>query len=1347
MKYSIIQKYVLILLFLISIKTYSNPFIYQAKEITIEEGLLSNLINKIYQDRQGYMWFGTEDGLSKYDGIHFTNFQYRPHDENSLSSSITYDIIQDRDLNIYVGTINGLNKIDADSSKVVFVPLLKKGLEFEVVVNKLLIDNWNNLWIGTNKGLFIYSINKECFEEELFNQDFNFEINGFCEDKYNNIWITSNKGVYKITFEDSITTAKIHKFSEINHSSFINCINEIKSGIWISSTNTNYFLPYQDSNVYEILIVEEQSKEILNDIKTVFVDDKNLLWIGSGAGLYYFDDLNQTLRGHVKEAMSLEVKRYNNYCCIDDISADKNNNIWVSSGKVGVKLLYQTNINSFVPYNNLFGSNLSKFFTSISIGSQNDLYAGSGGDGLYYFNNKKKTYSRLNFDNPIFKDVDIVITSTYLDANKKLWFGTYNKSFYSYDKNNGLVDYSDKISAGSKNRTFPITSITEYGDKLLIGSNGNGLYIFNKINGEIKNLNVANSSLSSNYITCIHIDRSNRIWIGTYWGLNLIDIRTERSRKFLYDKQNNVSISNNIINSINEDQNGNLWICTRYGLNKFHEDFTFETIDSNVGLPSNYVCSIVEGHNQEVWIATKKGLCSLNLIDNSIKNYMHNDSKSIIEYDENVWSKDGEGNIYLGSNMGIIQFHPATIKDFVQDRDIVITDIKLLNKSVYNINVIEKSQKKDGYPLKINHSQNVITFEYTALNFIDPGNDEFQYKLEGFDNEWQKVGHKRSATYTNLSSGDYKFKVKLINQNVSKDISIDVKVLPPLWQKWYAYMFYALILLLMLWIFKRYSIIKIKLKNDLITKEMKRQRDKEINEMKFRFFTNVSHEFRTPLTLIIGPLKKLKVENKDNPVYDVILKNANRMQRLVNQLLEFRMIESDVLKLNLRNGDIIKVVNNIYSVFKNLAEEKKIQYNIDSSIDSLIMAFDYDKIEKILYNLLSNAFKHTQSNGQIDLLITHNSESIQFIIEDSGEGISKEELPYVFDLFYSSPMQKVSKYSGSGVGLSLTKKLIDLHGGNIKVYSELNRRTKFIVTLPQGLVAEQNEKDDSELSVSKNIENYLYEDFKMSDTLDDIISIQSAEQRKMGTILIIEDNDEIRMFLNRLLISKYKILEASNGKEGLISAKKYHPDLIIADIMMPVMNGIEFCKRIKKDSKTDFIPVIIITAYHEKKFVIDALKSGANDFIEKPFDPNILLTKVENIISGQLKLNEKYKKKNLIQPSVVTNSTKDEDFLNRAIHLIEENLCDDKISVELLAQKIGVTQISLYRKIKKYSGMTPVEFIKVVKVKKAAEFLKNDPGLTINEVSYMVGFSDIQYFRRCFKNEYGVNPSEFRSKS
>ncbi|WP_430933978.1 hybrid sensor histidine kinase/response regulator transcription factor [Saccharicrinis sp. 156] len=1344
-KYRIIQKMLLIVLVIVTTDIYSNAIDYHAKEITIEDGLLSSLVNKIYQDKHGYIWIGTENGLSKYDGIHFKNYQYRPHDNNCLSSSIIYDIIQDADLNLYIGTVNGLNKIEADGGKINFMPLIYKGQELEVVVNKLLIDDWNNLWVGTNKGLFIYNLNKGSFEDELFNRDINFEVKDLCKDKYKNIWLTGREGVYKIAFEDSITTANVHKYSEINHSSYINCIKEITSGIWISSTNTNYFLPYQDDKVYEVSIVEKQSKEMLNDIKTVFADDKNLLWVGSGAGLFYFDDINQILRGHKQGKILLEVERYKDYCCIDDIFADRNNNIWVSSGKVGVKLLYQSSINSFKIYNTLFGDDLSKFFTSISVGIQNDLYAGSGGDGLYYFNNAMQTYSKLNFDNPVFKDVDIVVTSTYLDATNKLWFGTYNKSLFTYDQEEGLVDYSDIISAGNQNSTFPISAIIEYEDKLLVGSNGNGLYVYDKIKEKITNFNIENSNLSSNHITCLYIDKNNRIWIGTYWGLNLIDIRTERCRKFLYSEHSNASISNNIINSINEDQNGNLWICTRYGLNRFNEDFTFETIDNNDGLPSNYVCSIVEGHNQEVWIATKKGLCAMNLLDYSIKSYRQNDSKTIIEFDENVWNKDGEGNIYLGSNIGIIQFAPSAIKDFVQDCDIVMTDIKVLNKSIFDKNLMEKSLKKDKNSLKINHAQNVITFEYTALNFIDPENDEFIYKLEGFDIEWQKVGNKRSATYTNLRSGDYKFKVKLAKQNDSKEASIDIIILPPLWQKWYAYMLYTLILILLLWIFNRYSIIKIKLKNELVTKEIKRQKDKEINEMKFRFFTNVSHEFRTPLTLIIGPLEKLKTENKNNPIYDLILKNANRMQRLVNQLLEFRMIESEVLKLNLRNGDIIKAIHEIYDVFRYIAEEKNIKFSIESTTESYIMAFDYDKIEKIFYNLISNAFKNTEIKGKINILVIHSSNNIQIIIEDSGVGISNEELPNIFDLFYSSSTQKTSKFKGAGVGLSLTKKLVDLHGGTIEVSSKLNEGTKFTVNLPQKVVVEQDGKEELEKSVSKSIENYLKEDFKGLGS-EDSMSGNVSLKELFGTVLIIEDNDEIRMFLTSLLSSKYKIIEASNGKEGLISAKKYKPDLVIADVMMPIMNGIDFCKRIKKDSATDFIPVIIITAYDERKFAIDALNSGANDFIEKPFDPHVLMTKVENIINGQRKLNEKYEKRNLVQPSIVTTSTKDEDFLKKAIHLIEDNLIDDKISVELLAQKIGVTQISLYRKIKKYAGMTPVEFIKVVKVKKAAEFLKNDPDLTINEVSYMVGFSDIQYFRRCFKKEYGINPSEYKRK-
>jgi signal transduction histidine kinase/DNA-binding response OmpR family regulator len=729
--------------------------------------------------------------------------------------------------------------------------------------------------------------------------------------------------------------------------------------------------------------------------------------------------------------------------------------------------------------------------------------------------------------------------------------------------------------------------------------------------------------------------------------------------------------------------------------------------------------------------------------------------------------KNSKGYMYFGGLNGFNYFHPDSIRDNPFVPPVVFTDFVHFNADDKNSKVLNKHinyTDKIELPFK-----SVFTLEFTALNYTSTEKNEYEYKLEGFSDEWIQAGNQRTATYTNLDPGDYTFRVKGSNNDLiwnEEGSEVAITILPPWWKTKAAFVAYALLIILIFYSFRSYLVSKQKMKNNLIIKDLEKKKIEEVNQMKLRFFTNISHEFRTPLSLIMGPIESmLEMKSLDKGVtrqLKLMQGNAERLFRLINQLMDFRKIETGNMQLRASKDDIVRFLKEIKNAFNEFAKKHHITYEISAPVDKVEMYFDHDKLDKVFYNLLSNAFKFTPDHGTISVMIhmidkngsDNPRQHLEIIVQDTGAGISSDRLPKVFDRFYqignTSKFKRTVKQEGTGIGLALSKELIELHHGNIQVQSMEGLGTKFIIHLPV---------DDSHLTPEEIVHQPDYDAYMHNELYKFLSSDEPSEElsqtnesgsesnEKAGNlkkILVVEDNHEVREFIRVSLEPEYQVYEAEDGIAGFDAAQKEVPDLIINDIMMPRMDGVELTGKLKKDDITCHIPVILLTAKDTVEFKIKGLEIGADDYICKPFNVRLLKTRIKNLIENRVTLQNKFRKDILLEPKEVAVTSSDEKFLKKAMQVVENHISDSSFNVMVFVKEMGMSRSVMYRKLEAVTGQSVNEFIRSIRLKRAAQLLALNE-FTISEITYEVGFNDPQYFSKCFSKQFGKTPSAYAS--
>ncbi|MCG6191032.1 hybrid sensor histidine kinase/response regulator transcription factor [Maribellus maritimus] len=1313
-----------------------------------ENGLPNNQIQCIYQDSKGWLWIGTSQGLSRFDGYNFENFIPNSDDTNSLNGNLVRVITEDKDGNLLVGTEHGgLNIFDREKER--FSQSYKayeKLIDRDVSVNAIEKDRYGNTWIGTEFNIFVIDTAgllsavspKYSDSGKIFEQNF---IRNLRFDKNETLWIGTNNGIFFYNPSTNLIEPFELPFGENQNKQIEEIYVDEEGFIWIGTYSSGAFLIDAESKKLTKIELSPnvERSELVRAITKGAYDE---YWIGTRAGLYVYSKsrgVTSFYRHDERNPTSLS----NN--SVQYVFCDTQGETWIGTRK-GLNLLAKSKqvFHSFTAFPGDKHYLNSSSVYALWIDEDENIWVGTEDGGINIYNPETGTYEYLKHEKGNSNSISQnCIKAFEADGKGNLWVGTFLGGVDVVNLETG------KISHFKHNPDIPGTISSDEVWDICLDENGE-IWVASS-GGVDKYLEASNSFLhypqinGDESVFWVEIDSNDNMWFGS---LNEVIIYnpTENTIKRYFERSR----------SMYEDSKNRIWIATRgkgiaiYTAAKGPLTYLNETN----GLPNNEALCIEEDSKNNLWISTTNGLSKFDPEKGFFRNFTSKDGLTNNQFCYQSSFKNKSGELLFGSVSGFNIFNPAEIESEDPDIPLVFTDFKIFNKSVPISDekdaVLEKSISETEH-LVLNYNQDVFTLEFAALNYVAVDKNLYTYKLEGFNADWNEPSKIRSATYTNLNPGDYVLRIKRFLPGIGKEtneLQLKITVLPPYWKtSWFLGILMVLTVSL-IYIIIQFFLNREKIKHQLVLEKVNARKLHEIDMMKLKFFTNISHEVRTPLTLILGPLNKLiqqdysKEEVKEN-LY-LMLRNAEKLDKLISQLLDFRKLQTGKLKLNLTEADIVDFTRKIVNSFNKFAEEKEVTLKFNTLKKSLNAAFDPDKVEKILDNLLSNAFKYTAQGGAItvnlSLVFDSNNNDfnetekekqfIEITVKDTGKGIPENNLNKIFQRFFQSNAE--DENHGFGIGLALVKELVDIHKGDVFVNSKQGKGTKFTIRIPYYSSIQERPID---VRNETNEDLHLTEPF--FETEGDGISTLNSK-----IMLIVEDNADVRKFISGHFISTYKIIEAKDGEEGWQMALEIVPDIIISDILMPVSDGYELCKRLKNDERTSHIPVLMLTALHSRENEIKGLTTGADDFITKPFDLSVLQAKVENVLSIRESLKQKFMRTVFLEPRNVEISSPDERFLQKAIDLIESNISNSDLDIESFAKLIGVSRMQLYRKIHALTDMTVKEFIRNIRLKRAAQLLVQNK-INVSEVAYGVGFKDLSHFRKCFKREYGMSASEY----
>jgi len=1326
------------------------------------------------------MWFGTMAGLNRYDGYTFKVFKHDANNKNSLNDDYIQSIYEGPGQNLWIFTRNGYSIYNPATEQFEndISPWIKSLKLPNVGINKIKKDSKGNFWfVYANLG--VYKYNPASGETIHYGQNtgtypslFSNNVTDVAEDKRDNIWFVHTTGVIEMldTRLNKITYHS-HALSNLNNNKArsYSLVIDRDNDLWFYAGDVNmgvcYFNP--STGVFKHIDKNSEGAKLnSNIINTIVEADDGLIWIATdhgGINLLNKKDFSISyLLNREDDTKSLKQNSVMLY-------KDNSGIMWAGTFKEGISY-YHKNIIQFPLYRHFASDPSSLSFEDVDKfveDNQGNLWIGTNGGGLIYFNRKtgKFTQYKNNPQNSNSLANDIIV-SLCIDRDQKLWIGTYfggldcfdGKTFTHYrhdDKNPGSI---------ADDRVWSV--LEDSSDRLWIGTFAGGLDIFDR-SKKVFYHPFNSTQIRSPYVSSVFEDRSGNIWVGGYAGVDEI---INKSNSILhYQKANNGKLIGDNVNSITQDSRGLIWIATRDGVDIFNtKTGIFTPLTKETGLPDNSILNILEDNDCKMWLSSSNGLCRIALTAAGngytfqFKNFDEADGLQGKEFNVNAALKTSKGEMIFGGGHGFNIFDPRTIQPNTYKPRLIFTDFQLFNKSVIanqpvNDHVILSKAISETRSITLNHSDNVFTIEFAALDYFNPNKVKYQYKLEGFDKDWLTASNAtRKATYTNLDGGDYTFKVLATNTDATWNtgyITLQIKVLPPFWKSPLAYIIYLVVIIGVLLLIRQRGIQKIrrqftieqeKKEVQLIIEQerMEVERMHEIDRLKTKFLTNVSHEFRTPLSLIMAPVDKMLTHSADadqKQQLNMVRKNARRLLNLVNQLLDFRKMEVQELKLHTRPGDIVKFIKEISLSFTDIAEEKGIGFIFDTEVETLKTSFDHDKIERILFNLLSNAFKFTPRGGHVSVLVSlvnektkDDAEIIEIKVIDTGIGISADKHERIFERFFQNNLPGSMLNQGSGIGLAITREFVNMHQGRIFVESEPDHGSCFVIQLPVLAAEDEPDEDIGDNDQSEELQRVGNEDE---------VASQSKTNKKQ-TILLVEDNDDFRFYLKDNLKETYHIIEAVNGKEGWQKALALHPDIMVSDISMPEMNGKDLCRKIKNDSRTSHIPIILLTALIGEEEELKGLEIGANDYMTKPFNFEILISKIKNLLRLQATFKKTYTRQLDFQSTEAAIPSGDEKFVKDIIEYINENMQDPVLSVNELSRHMGMNRNTLYKKLLMITGKSPVEYIRSIRLKKAAHLLEHSQ-MNIAEVSYEVGFNTPQYFAKSFREEFNMLPSEF----
>ncbi|MCW3785567.1 two-component regulator propeller domain-containing protein [Plebeiibacterium sediminum] len=1309
-----------------------------------ENGLPNNQVQCVFQDSKGIIWVGTNLGLSRFDGYKFVNFLESDIDSLSIKGTIVRAIDEDDKGHILVGMESGgLNVFDKKLER--FERPLKKHHLFkgrDISVNAIKKDDKGNIWLGTSISILKINPQGDIERIPLDSEDEEF-VRVLQFDKDGKLWAGTNNGLFVInplSYKYEKIDLPYNEDFNHNHEVWEIYLNE-DGNLWIGSYTTGIIILNPETKQTQLLNLKPEF-ERSRTVRSIVSKEKGKYWIGTRAGLYFYDQVKgavSVFRHDDREPKSL----VNN--SVLDIFTDRQGKIWI--GTRGGLNLISNSTQVFHNYNAHPSDKSSRYLNSSVIyafyeDDQGKIWVGTEDGGINIYDPKSNTYSYIKVDenNPDASISRNCIKAFQEDKEGNLWIGTYYGGIsvlnFKTGKFTQFRNDPNNPKTLSDNRVWDI--MKDDNDEIWVATTG-GVDKFDAATGEF----IHYPQLAREQVFWIDIDSHENIWLGTQDEVVIYNQRNNEIAKFKEHSRNFL-----------EDSKGRFWITTLdkgiVQYSRFEGPTRYFQYDD--GLCNNQALCILEDDANTLWISTSNGLSNFNPETGVFRNFSSKDGLRNNQFTYGAAYKTKDGNLIFGGISGFNIFHPEDVKSDKNEYPIVFTDLRVFNKKVKigpDQDAVLKQSILETNHIVLDYKQNVFTLDFAALNYTNSEANLYSYYLEGFDMDWSEPSKQHSVTYTNLDPDDYVFRVKRIVPGApdSNEASISVTILPPFWRTLWFKLIILGVIIGLIYVLIQFAIFRQKIKHEVIYERMNSKRQRELENLKMKFFTNISHEIRTPLSLIITPLEKLTSQklsvDEVQSHLQIMRKSANKLSRLFNQLLDFRKLESGNLKLQLKQGDLVRFIADEVNTFKSFAEEQGVELSFNSLKDKLLTCFDVDKIENILNNLLSNAFKYTESGGTVlvNLSLIFDSvedemnqkidkEFIKIVVKDTGRGISQNSIQRIFDRFYQAEDRELMK--GTGIGLSYVKELVELHNGTISVSSKPGKGSEFTVLIP--LIT-----DCSELWISEDSE---YENQSNENELN---TVKSEPVAKAKYLLIVEDNADVRMLLKTHFESKYTVIEATNGIAGWESALDTLPDIIISDVLMPEMDGYEFCFKVKNDERTSHIPVILLTALHSSKHEYKGLSCGADDYITKPFDLNILQAKLENILALRKSLKKKFSDEITLQPKNVKVSSPDEKFLQRAVKSVEKNIANPELDIETFAKEVGVSRMQLYRKLDALTNMTVKEFIRNIRLKRAAQLIQQDK-MTVNEISYAVGFRDVSHFRKCFRQLYGMNATEYKQK-
>ncbi len=1355
------------------------------RHLTIDDGLSQSAVYALLQDRQGFIWIGTKDGLNRYDGYHFIVYKTNPSDSSSLSNNFITALFEDSRGYIWVGTLEGgVNRFDpmgGQFQRYTHAPE-RAGSLSNNRISSIVEDHFGGIWIATDNGLNHLSageieLSQPTFEKLFHDPDRRESLSHnivktLLIDWQGELWVGTQNGLNRLSPAARGPSRWLAHYtggpesdSGLMDESITSLFESRDSTLWAGTVSgVNRFRP--EDNTFQAFPHHFLTfRRGWGDIRDFIEDDSGRLWLTTPNELMIFDPLQHTYQSIRSEKLNPAALNSNH---LTKIMRDRSGVIWVGTNGYGLNL-HDPKAERFFTYRRPknFTSRIDRFsITAVMEDKDGILWISA--DVLYRWNRRSGELKSFETDSRHPQDFGNTGSwAIFQDHDGFLWFGGF-EGLYRYDPQTGQARHFTRSSGLKDKIIFRIFSDRK--GRLWLASE-NYISRFEPASEEFTHFRYRERPTTRFVaIADVYEHEDGTFWLATDDGLVHFAPQTGDMSYFRHHPGRPGSLSNNVVLAITADPDDAdiLWLGTAGGgLNRFRlSDTTFKAFTEEAGLPNNVVYAALPDRAGNLWLSTNKGLSRFNRAAGVFRNFDVSDRLQSNEFNTGAYFLSQSGEMFFGGIKGLSYFYPEQIIDNPHIPNVMLTDMRLFNQVITpqsHTHILDTliTHKKQ---VVLSHRDNVIGFEFAALDFSAPQRNQFAFRMHGFDERWINAGHERIATYTNLPAGEYIFQVRGSNNDGiwnARGVTLAVQVLAPPWKTWWAYALYLLAALGLLYGFRRYEMNRIFLKNRLQMEQIEGSKLREIDQLKSRFFANISHEFRTPLTLILGPIEQLIEKQTDEATKHglrLMQRNATRLLSLINQLLDLARLESGKMEIRAVRADFMPFIRGLVHLFRPRAAMQGVRLNLHSDLETVFLYFERDKLEKVFHNLLANALQYVPRDGEVTVTVRVTDENLSsaedgrtldVMVSDTGPGIAEEHLPLIFDRFYRAD---AVENEGTGIGLALARELVELHHGQISVQSAPDEGSTFTVSLLLGTthfhpkeIIPPGPFAPKAAPATEPSELVRAEIADRNDTHD----TQQAKADKSDPagreiILIVDDNAELRTYLRMRLQQTYHVVEAKDGESGIKTALETIPSLIVSDVMMPKLDGYALCRALKTDTRTSHIPVILLTARAEQQDKLAGLETGADDYLTKPFDSVELAARVENLIALRRTLRERFSTTTTISPREVSTNSMDQQFLEKIIEAVEAHLSEENLDVETLCRNVAMSERQLRRKMTALINQSPARFIRSYRLQRARQLLQQGAG-TVSDIAFEVGFGSTAYFSKCFREQFGMKPSECRN--